>query len=178
MALLTELGRIDEERAFNLITALFDDESPEVRSAAARALYDFKPDHAGSFTRVLREASAPRRANIGAAINLSGLADEAINSLAGESREKTYNAFSMLFLMAKSGEVQALLKAIETHPEIAVRLSVIKLLTFSNQPEILPGFRSLAVRAALPTEVRSAVMEAIYQISSNGRDNSRSAAWD
>jgi hypothetical protein len=53
---------------------------------------------------------------------------------------------------------------------------VIKLLTFSSQPEIIPAFRSLAVRAALPTEVRSAVMEAIYQISSNARQNNLSAA--
>jgi len=36
----------------------------------------------------------------------------------------------------------------------------------SGQQDILPAFRRLAVRGSLPTEVRSAVMEAIYQISS------------
>jgi hypothetical protein len=78
--------------------------------------------------------------------------------------------------MAKAGEVQVLLQTIEAHPDSAVRLSVIRLLTFCNQPDIIPAFRSLAVRGALPTEVRSAVMEAIYQISSNARENSLSAA--
>ena len=78
--------------------------------------------------------------------------------------------------MAKAGEVQTLLDTIENHPDIAVRLSVIRLLTFSNQPDIIPAFRRLAVRGTLPTEVRSAVMEAFYQISSNARDNSASAA--
>jgi hypothetical protein len=54
---------------------------------------------------------------------------------------------------------------------MAIQLSVIKLLTFSNQPDIVAKFRSLAVKGALPTEVRSAVMESIYQISSNARQN-------
>ena len=104
------------------------------------------------------------------------MAAVAIDNLSGAGREKTYEAFSILFLMAKAGKVQMLLESIETHADVAVRLSVVKLLTFCNQPEIIPAFRSLAVRAALPTEVRSAVMEAIYQISSNARENSLSVA--
>jgi HEAT repeat protein len=175
-ATVQQLAQLDENEAFSLISGLFDDSSAEVRNHAARALHDFKPDRAASFTRALREATVQRRHNIAAALNASGLADEAINSLAGESREKTYDAFSILFLMAKAGEVQTLLQTIEKHPDIAVRLSVIRLLTFSNQPDIIPAFRSLAVRGSLPTEVRSAVMEAIYQISSNAREDSLSAA--
>ena len=78
--------------------------------------------------------------------------------------------------MAKSGEVQTLLQTIEKHPDVDVRLSVVKLLSFSNQPDIIPAFRRLAVRGSLPTEVRSAVMEAIYQISDKARQDSVSAA--
>jgi hypothetical protein len=48
-----------------------------------------------------------------------------------------------------------------------VRLAVVKLLALSGQQEVLPSFKRLAVRGSLPTEVRSAVMEAIYQISSS-----------
>jgi hypothetical protein len=173
---LQELAQLDEDEAFSLITNLFDDRSAEVRNAAALALHEFKPDRAASFTRALREGSAGRRRNIAAALNGSGLAAAAIDSLSGEGREKTYDAFSILFLMAKAGEVQTLLQTIEKHPDVAVRLSVIRLLTFCNQPDIIPAFRSLAVRGALPTEVRSAVMEAIYQISNNARENSLSAA--
>ncbi len=175
-AVLQKLARLDENEAFSLMGNLFDDPAVDVRNAAARALYDFKADRAASFTRALREGSAERRRHIAAALDGSGLANDAINSLVGESREKTYDAFSLLFLMAKAGEVQTLLQTIEKHPDVAVRLSVVRLLTFSNQPEIIPAFRSLAVRGSLPTEVRSAVMEAIYQISSNARENSLSAA--
>jgi hypothetical protein len=175
-AALKQLSKLDESTAFGLITSLFDDESAETRNVAARALYGLKSDRAASFTRVLREATVDGRRRIAAALADSGIAAEAINSLAGESREKTYEAFSVLFLMAKAGEVKTLLKKIETHESIPVRLSVIKLLTFSNQPDVIPAFRSLAVRGSLPTEIRSALMESIYQISSNARENSLSAA--
>jgi HEAT repeat protein len=161
-----ELGRIGGEDSFREVSASFDDPSPDVRNAAARALFSLNPDRAASFTRALREASPERRRNIGAALSSSGLATEAIGHLMGESREKTYDAFSLLFLMAKAGEVQPLMRAVEEHPNNEVRLAVVKLLALSGQQEILPAFRRLAVRGSLPTEVRSAVMEAIYQISS------------
>src|SRR4029077_11690291 len=136
--------------AYSLIAKSFDDHAAEVRNAAARALYELHRDRAASFTRALREGSPERRRNIGAAIAGSGIASDAINSLAGESREKTYEAFSLIFLMAKAGEVQSLIYAIENHPNTSVRLAVFKLLAFSNQPEILSAFRRLAVRGSLP----------------------------
>ncbi|HEX8179950.1 MAG TPA: HEAT repeat domain-containing protein [Pyrinomonadaceae bacterium] len=160
------LAHLNTDEAFQQICAAFDDSATEVREAAARALYSLADDRADSFTRALREAPPERRRRIGASISSSGLADEAVSNLTGESRDKTYDAFSLLFLMAKAGETAPLIHAIETHPENEVRLAVVKLLALSGQHEILPSFRRLAVRGSLPTEVRSAVMEAIYQISS------------
>ncbi len=163
---VSNLPHIGGEEAFRHITAAFDDPTVEVRSAAARALFDLQEDRAAAFTRALREATPDRRRKIGAAIASSGLANEAIRNLTGESRDKTYDAFSLLFLMSKAGEVQSLMRAIEEHPNIEVRLAVVKLLALSGQPDILPSFRRMAVRGSLPPEVRSAVMEAIYQITS------------
>ena len=166
-AAIVELSHVDTDEAFQQICAAFDDRSRDVRAAAARALYELRADRAESFTRALREATPERRREIGASIAESGLAAESISQLTGESRERTYESFSLLFLMAKAGEVQPLLRAIESHPNNEVRLAVVKLLALSGQKEVLPAFRRLAVRGSLPTEVRSAVMEAIYQISSS-----------
>ena len=91
------------EEAFELISNSFDDPSVEIRNAAARALYSVQPDIAATFTRALREAVPERRRRIGSAIAGSGLAANAINSLAGEGRNRTYDAFSILFLMVKRG---------------------------------------------------------------------------
>ncbi|HEX8890692.1 MAG TPA: HEAT repeat domain-containing protein, partial [Pyrinomonadaceae bacterium] len=165
-AAVTDLARVGGDDSFREISAAFDDPAVEVRNAAARSLFNLNTDRAATFTRALREAPPERRRKIGSALASSGLASEAIGQLMGESREKTYDAFSLLFLMSKAGEVQPLMRAIEEHPNNEVRLAVVKLLALSGQQEILPAFRRLAVRGSLPTEVRSAVMEAIYQISS------------
>ena len=172
LAELAHLGGGHDVLSF--VSRAFDDESTDVRNAAARALYDMQPDRAASFTRALREGSPDRRRRIGAALASSGLANNAINSLTGESREKTYDAFSLLFLMAKAGEVQPLMQAIEEHANVEVRLAAVKLLALSGQSEIVPAFRRLAVRGSLPFEVRAAVMEAMYQISSQARENAHS----
>jgi HEAT repeat protein len=165
-AAISKLPQLGGEEAFQQISAAFDDESAEVRSAAARATFEFQEDRAAAFTRALREASAERRRKIGSAIASSGLAAESIRNLTGESRDKTYDAFSLLFLMSKAGETQPLMRAIEEDPNIEVRLAVVKLLALSGQPEVLTAFRRMAVRGSLPPEVRSAVMEAIYQMTS------------
>jgi hypothetical protein len=173
---LMDLIQFGGDEAFSLITRAFDDTVAEVRYAAARALFDLEHDRAASFTRALREASIERRRRIGAAIGGCGIANDAINGLLDCSRAKTYDAFSILFLMAKAGEIQPLIRSIESHSDVNVRLAVISLLTFSNQPETIPAFRRLAVRGSLPAEVRSALMEAIHQISSQQREAVQSAA--
>ncbi|MFS8085675.1 MAG: HEAT repeat domain-containing protein, partial [Acidobacteriota bacterium] len=165
-AAVASLPQVGGEDAFNQISDAFDDPSVEVRSAAAIAMFEFQEDRAAAFTRALREGTPERRRKIGSAIASSGLADDAIRNLTGESRDKTYDAFSLLFLMSKAGETQPLMRAIESDPNLDVRLAVVKLLTLSGQPDILTAFRRMAVRGSLPPEVRSAVMEAIYQITS------------
>ena len=169
-AALVDLADAGGEDSFALITKSFDDPSVEVRNAAARSLYTLAPDLAASFTRALREASPERRRKIGSAIAGSGLAANAINSLSGEGRDRTYDAFSILFLMAKAGEVQPLIQAIAKHPNTEVRLTAVKLLSLSNQQQVLPNLRSLASRDVLPEEVHAAVMEAIYTLSNQTRE--------
>ena len=166
---------METEDAFQQITQAFDDHSPEVRNAAAQALYDFQEDRAAAFTRALRDSPAERRARIGAAIATSGLANEAINNLTGESRDKTYDAFSLLFLMSKSGEINPLMRAIEAHPSTEVRLAVVKLLALSGQPECCRHFVVWLCAERCRAEVRSAVMEAIYQSAVRPKGEEQSA---
>ena len=132
-AAVAELARSGSPDAFTRIADCFDDYSPHVRNAAARALRKLEPDKAVDlFNRALEQASPERRRNIGAAIAASGLATEAINNLASESREDTYNALSILFVMAKTGEVDPLVRALEEHPDDEIGKAVSKLLSLSG----------------------------------------------
>jgi hypothetical protein len=136
-AAVAELGRSGSKEAFNIIANSFDDSSTHVRNAAARALRRLEPARTVDlFNRALEEGSAERRQNIGGAIAASGVAAEAIDSLVSESREDTYNSLSILFVMAKTGEVQPLVKAIEEHENDEVRRAVVKLLNLSGHAEV------------------------------------------
>ena len=136
-AAVSELARSNAKDAFDLITNCFDDHSPHVRNAAARALPKLEPTRTVDlFNRALEAGSAQRRRNIGSAIADSGLATEAIENLVSENREDTYNALSMLFVMAKTGEVQPLVQAIQEHSNGEISEAAIKLLTLSGHSEI------------------------------------------
>ena len=136
-AAVAELARSRTSDSFALISRCFDDHSPHVRNAAARALRRLEPHKSVDlFNRAMEEGSAERRKNIGSAIAASGLASEAIENLVSENREDTYNSLSILFVMAKTGEVQPLVEAIEEHENEEVCRAVLKLLTLSGQSEL------------------------------------------
>lgn len=167
VAALANLARVDGNDSFHLITRALEDPSAEVRNAAVRALYDLNPELAAAFFNcALREGLPDRRRKIGAALAGSGLANDAINNLTGESHKNMYGAFSLLFLVAKAGEVSPLLRVIKDHPSIELRLALIKLLALSGEGDIVPVFQRLALCSSLPSEVRSAVMDAINQLNS------------
>ena len=161
--------------SFDELTEALEDPSPQVRNEAVRLLYELDPDRAASFFNIaLREGSPAERRDIGAALAGSGLVDEAINDLMGDSPENSYSAFSFLFLVAKAGEVQPLVQVIKNHPSIELRLTVIKLLASSGDPETIPAFRRLTA-SSLPVEVRAAIMDAIKQIDSQRSKTASSA---
>jgi hypothetical protein len=157
--------RSGSDDSFDQIIESLDNPSMEVRSTAVRALYECDPDRAASFLNLtLRQGSPAERRQVGAALAGSGLLSEAIHDLMGESHENSYRAFSLLFLVAKAGEVEPLISVIESHPSIELRLVVIRLLASSGEPEIVAAFRRLGISSSLPVEVRSAAIEASNQI--------------
>ena len=117
-------------------------------------------------TRLCAKDRLDRRRRIGAALAGSGLVGEAIQQLRTDGSQNLYGTLSLLFLVAKAGEVQLLMGLLESHPGLELRLALIELLGSTGDPLIVPALRRLSVRTSLPEEVRSAVMEAIYQISS------------
>jgi hypothetical protein len=136
-ATLTELAQSGAKPAFSLISRFFDDSSAAVRNAAARALRELQPyQTAELLNRALEGASPERCQRIVAALIASGLAAEAVDDLSGESRERTYNALCLLFVIAKNGRLEPLVEAIESNQNLEVRQAAVKLLTLCGQPDI------------------------------------------
>jgi hypothetical protein len=157
---------LERVNPFKEIAASLDSPTLEVKQLAVKNLYDLDPDRAATlFNIALREGSLEQRREIGVALAASGLVDEAINNLMAKSHKDCYGALSLLFLVAKAGEVQPLIKVIERQPSLELRLALIKLLATTNQPEVLPAFRRLAISGGLDPEVRLSILEAIKTLS-------------
>ncbi|MEP6921074.1 MAG: hypothetical protein ABI967_08115 [bacterium] len=162
---------------FEVITRSLDDPSAQVPGPAVRAFYLLNPELAASFfNRALRDGSPEQRRKIGAALAASGLVSDAIETFKGAGRQNRYRVFSLLFLVAKSGAVGSLISVIEKHPSMELRLALIELLALSREVGIIPVFRRLARSDELPSEVRSAVTDAIYQLSIEAPEGASSPA--
>lgn len=171
VAAMSQLTTVAEQKSLETITEFLEDPSREVRNQAARELYRVNPEFAATFfNSALREGPPARRRTIGAALAGSGLVSDAIEALNSGRQKNAYSTISLLFLVAKAGEVQPLLKLLEDHPSIELRLALIELLALSGEASILPALKRLAVKRILPAEIRSAVMEAIYQLGTQLRE--------
>jgi hypothetical protein len=163
--------------SFHQIAESLDNSPPKARGSIVRVLYDLDPDRATSFFNLaLRERPLEDRRLLGAALASSGLVNEAIQDLIGDSYANYYYPFSILFLAAKAGEFQALMRVIENHPSIELRVAVIRLLASSGEPEIAPAFRRLAQISSMPAELRLALTESIKQIDAGRHETKTSAA--
>lgn len=118
--------------------------------------------------RAFHEGDPTQRQQIAAALAASPLVLDAVSDLKSENREKTYVAFSLLFMLAKSGQLQPLLQALQTHPSIEVRLGLVKLMALSQHPDVVPALRVVASANSIDPEVRSAAQEVISQMPNLG----------
>ena len=150
---------------FDDVAQSLDDPSPDIRKQAVRDLYELDPDRAATLVNdALRAGSPDERRRIGTALADSGLLYEAIDDLMAENHESCYGAFSLLFLVAKAGVVEPLVRVIEKHPSLDLTLAVIRLLASSGEPEVVPALQKLSLNDSLPPELQAAASEAVTQL--------------
>lgn len=109
-------------------------------------------------------AEATPSSDFASGIATSGLVIEVVKNLVSASPERSYEAYSMLFLMAKAGASQPLLRLIEENRDERVRLALIKLLSASGDAKALRGLIHIAATESLPPAVLSAALTAIDQL--------------
>lgn len=158
-AAATSLGLINHESVFVHVICSLADEAREVRAAAARAMSRLSFDRADAYVRVIESADASALREVAQAVVKAGLAAQAISRLGSEDRRHAYEAFSLLTLCAKAGEVQPILDTIECHRDIEVRLTCIRLLGLSMTPELGEHLARIAGNGGVPERVRRSIVE-------------------
>ena len=159
-AAVTSLGLINHESVFVPVIVAMADSAREVRAAAARALSGLSFDRAEAYIRVFETADARTLSEVARACVSAGLAGQAINRLASEDRRQSYEAYSLLSLVVKAGEVQPLVDAIECHRDTDVRLACVGLLGQAREAGLADCFQHLSESREVPERVRAALREA------------------
>jgi HEAT repeat protein len=163
-AAVSSLGEIDHESVFAPVLMAFVDEAREVQAAAARSLSRLSFNRADAYVRIIETADEESLKSVARACIKARMAAQAIDRLASEDRRQAYEAFSLLSLLAKAGEIAPLLDAIAEHRERNVQMAAIRLLGMTGGPEVAQNFRQLAVRDGLPEQVRTSLLEVVYKI--------------
>ena len=163
-AAVTSLGVIDHESVFAPVLIAFVDEAREVRAAAARALSRLNFNRADAYARLLESADGETLNRVAHACIDAGMAKQAIDRLGSDDRRQAYEAFTMLSLLAKAGQVEPVMEAVKEHRSEEVKLGAVKILGIYGKPEVLPNLRELAVTDGIPEQVRMALMEVVYKI--------------
>jgi len=161
---------------FDRIAASVIESSDQQRPPIIRELYNLDPERAASYLNmVLQGATQEERQQIGAALQKSGLINEAIENLTGSNHSNSYRAFSLLFLIAKAGTFEPLMRVIEDHPNIELRLALIRLLGSSGAPGLPRELKRLLTKKSMPAQLSLAIREVATQLTGT-RDLTSSAA--
>ena len=162
---------------FDRIAASLIESSDQQRPTIIRELYNLDPERAASYLNmVLQGATQEERLQIGAALQKSGLISEAIENLTGSNHGNSYRAFSLLFLIAKAGTFEPLMRVIEDHPNIELRLALIRLLGTSGAPDLPRELKRLLTKKSMPAQLSLAIREVTTQLTGTPRDVASSAA--
>jgi len=158
------LGSIDHESVFAAILIGMADESREVRAAAARALNRLSLDRADAYVRVIEANDEETITNVARACIQAGIVSQNVDRLASSDYRQAYETFSLICLLTKANMNDPILNAIVDHPNVDVRLKVVHLLAATGQPGIFEHLRQLAVRDGVCEEVKTALLEAMYNL--------------
>lgn len=99
----------------------------------------------------------------------SGLIGEIVNHLTAADSARSYEAYSLLLLMAKGGASKPLLRLTEESDDIETRLALIKLLGASGDSEALRGLVHLAASKRLQPIELSTALESIERLAGLSR---------
>ena len=158
------LGAIDHESVFAAILIGMADESREVRAAAARALNRLSFDRADAYVRVIETSDEETITNVAKACIQAGIVSQNVDRVASSDYRQAYETFSLICLLAKANMNDPILNAIVDHPNMDVRLKAVHLLAATGQPGIFEHLRQLAVRDGVREEVKTALLEAMYNL--------------
>lgn len=161
---VTILSEFDHESVFAAILLACADPTREVRAAAARALTRLSCDRADAWTRIVESEEEGRMVQAARAAIESDMVDRFFNRLIHSDIKFAYEGFTLLALLIKASETEAIFYALENHEDMNVRRAILHVIKVTKNRKALEGLYSLLERRTLPLELQEEVDKTIEEI--------------
>ncbi|MGI8545379.1 MAG: HEAT repeat domain-containing protein [Aridibacter sp.] len=160
------LAEFDHESTFEAILIACADPTREVRAAAAKALFSVSFDRGNAWTRIAETNDEFRIIQAARAAIESDLVDRSIDRLVHPDRKYAYEAFALIALLIKAGEIKEIFDAIENHRDKQVKLAILQVLKVVSDEKTLPALYQYVETNSLPDDLGKAANDVIKSFDS------------
>ncbi len=155
------LAEFDHESTFEALLLACADPTREVRAAAAKALFSVSFDRGNAWTRIAETNDEFRMIQAARAAIESDLVDRSIDRLVDPDQKNAYEAFALVALLIKAGEIKEIFDAMYNHRNKKVKLAILHVLKVIKDERTLPPLYNYIETNSLPEELARAANDAI-----------------
>lgn len=161
---VTILSDFDHESVFSTILIACADPTREVRAAAARALTRLSCNRSDAWTRVIETEEEGRMVQAARAAIEGDMVERTFSRLVHPDRKFAYEGFTLLALLIKANETDAIFKALEKHEDMNIRRAILHVIKVTKNRKALEGLYNLLERKTMPLELQEQVDKTIEEI--------------
>jgi len=155
------LADFDHESVFETILLCCADPTREVRAAAARGLFRLSFDRADAWSRIAETHDEFKMRQAALAAKEADLVKRSFDRLVHQDHKIAYEAVTLLALMIKSGEIEEIIKAIETHHDSNVKLALVHVIGLTKDEGTLSNLYELNKKTTISKELKEKIDESI-----------------
>lgn len=154
------LTEFDHESVFETILLACADPTREVRAAAARGLFRLGFDRAEAWKRIIATGDQFRMSHAARAAIESGIVTKSFDRLLHEDMKIAYEAFVLIALVIKSGEMDCIFSAIKANRDDRVKLALLHVIQVVRDPvsfDELSKLRSTSFSPEVTAKLKDAI---------------------
>lgn len=151
------LAEYDHESVFPPIVLASADATREVRAAAAKALFTLSFDRAHCWARLAEMYDDPLSLQLAKAAIEGGLAARSLDRLAHTDLRAAYEAFALMVLLIRSGEIAPIIEAIRQGRDNRIKLALLHVVSVEKNAECIAEVKALADKTIFPSEIRERI---------------------
>ncbi|MBV9215390.1 MAG: hypothetical protein JO053_04365 [Acidobacteria bacterium] len=155
------LTEIDHESVFETIILACADPTREVRAAAARGLFRLSFDRANAWKHLIDTRDEFRMSHAARAAVESGIVAKSFERLVHEDMRIAYEAFVLVALLIKAGEMKEIFDAIKDHRDERVKFALIHTIKAIKDERSIVELSKFVRSNRLPKEVMDRANETV-----------------